>query len=45
LPEILQTVGSTMRNFGLIGIGFGLIRNIKIETSHENSEDETKQQN
>ena len=28
LPDVLQTLGSTMRNFGLIGIGVELIRKL-----------------
>ena len=26
LPDIFQTIGSSIRNLGLIGIGFGLMR-------------------
>jgi hypothetical protein len=28
LPEILQTLGNTVRNVGLMGIGFGLMRSL-----------------
>ncbi len=30
LPDILQTVGSTIRNLGLMGMGVGLMRNLII---------------
>lgn len=31
LPDIVQTIGSTLRNCGLIGIGFGLIRKLRAD--------------
>lgn len=30
LPDILQTIGSTIRNLGLITIGFGLMRALRV---------------
>lgn len=33
LPDIFQTIGSTIRNLGLIGVGFGLVMTLSVGDS------------
>lgn len=40
LPDILQITGSSIRNLGLIGIGFGLMRTLDSSNKFEHSESE-----
>lgn len=38
LPEILQIIGSSVRNLGLIGIGFGMLRSLRGKSPLNDSE-------